>query len=265
MERSIRECKKLAKMSLRGNYLIPIVGTITSSGLSLLGSSLTSALFPGEGTVSMILGEVFYFILSLLVCVFSAGLYRIYLCIARGETYSMGDLLYFFRNRPDCVIVASFVLSVISLITSLPCMIFGYASEVGDTAEEQMVWMVTYFALLLLGSLLNFLVTIPFALTYFLLADEENLGGMDALKKSAQMMKGRIWKFILLNLSFVPWLILSIFTLYLALLWVIPYMEMSITEFYLGIRQSLYGEEPRTDYRNAYPDMYDTGDTRRLP
>lgn len=83
---------------------------------------------------------------------FSAGLYRIYLNISRREAYSFGDLLYFFSHQPDHVIVASFVLALINLVTSLPLAWFSFTSNMGNTTEEQMNWAVTYMLLTLLGS-----------------------------------------------------------------------------------------------------------------
>lgn len=55
-------------------------------------------------------------------------------------------------------------------------------------------------------------------------------------------MKGNIWRYVKLNLSFIPLLLLSVFTFYIALFWIMPYMEMSMVAFY----RDLDGE---LDYR----------------
>ena len=52
-------------------------------------------------------------------------------------------------------------------------------------------------------------------------------------------MKGNILRYIWLNISFIPLLFLSVFTFYIALFWIMPYMEMSMTTFYRDLRGEL--------------------------
>ena len=53
------------------------------------------------------------------------------------------------------------------------------------------------------------------------------------------MMKGHIGRYLLLQISFIPWMIASMFTFYIALLWLLPYMEMSAVMFYRDLRGEL--------------------------
>ena len=108
--------------------------------------------------------------------------------------------------------------------------------------DSQIQWLSMTLGLLAVSTLLNFLISLPFAMTYFLMADDTELGGIQALKESARLMKGNIWKYVKLNLSFIPLLLLSVFTFYIALFWIMPYMEMSMVAFY----RDLDGE---LDYR----------------
>ena len=50
------------------------------------------------------------------------------------------------------------------------------------------------------------------------------------------MMKGHKWDYFCLMLSFIGWFILSIFTLGILLLWLVPYMTVTIASFYDSIR-----------------------------
>ena len=235
MKKNRSQCKRYAKEVLRGNFTIPIVGTLAVAGMSFIGSTLATALFPGDSLYAILAGEVFNFVLSLIICVFSAGLYRIYLNISRREAYSFGDLLYFFSHQPDHVIVASFVLALINLVTSLPLAWFSFTSDMGNTVEEQMNWAVTYMLLTLLGFVLNLLVAMPFTMSYYILSDNPDMKGMQALKASAKLMKGHYWEYLKMLLSFIPWVIFSMFTLYLALIWLVPYIETCMAVFYRNI------------------------------
>ena len=74
---------------------------------------------------------------------------------------------------------------------------------------------------------LSVIFTVPFALTFYFLADDPEMGGIEALKASTHAMKGHIWQYLMLELSFVPLLFLSLFTLYIGLLWLMPYMQFT--------------------------------------
>lgn len=243
MKTKIRVIKYNARRSLQGHYGIMILGMLAVFGLDMLGGSMASSLFGGTSTMSVVLGEAFALIVSLITGIFSAGYCYMQLNIARGREYSLGDLIFFFKNQPDRVIIAGFILAIIQVVAQIPYSYFVYTMDRGTTLEEQMTWMSTISLLMLLSMVLNMLISLPFAMTFYLMADDVNLGGIEALKASARLMKGNMGRYLLLQISFIPLLFLSMFTLYLALLWIIPYMEMSFAVFY----QDLTGE-----YKNGY-------------
>ena len=140
------------------------------------------------------------------------------------------------------MIVAGFVLALIQLVTAIPYYYVSFTTDPGLTVDSQIQWLSMTLGLLAVSTLLNFLISLPFAMTYFLMADDTELGGIQALKESARLMKGNIWRYVKLNLSFIPLLLLSVFTFYIALFWIMPYMEMSMVAFY----RDLDGE---LDYR----------------
>lgn len=236
MNKTRRQWKAYAREMLNGNYTVPVVGMLVIAGLNFIGSQLTVTLFRGSSLITVIIGQVFMFILSLIICVFAAGLSYMYLNIARDRAYSLGNLLFLFKNHPDRVIVAGFVLALIELAVNIPYYYVSYTTEIGETLEEQAAWMGVMMMYLLLGMVLNLLLTLPFVMTYYLLADDLELGGIDALKTSMRMMKGNMGKYLLLQLSFVPLLLLSVLTLYIGLLWLIPYMQMTSVMFYRDLR-----------------------------
>ena len=243
MKTKIRVIKYNARRSLQGHYGIMILGMLAVFGLDMLGGSMASSLFGGTSTMSVVLGEAFALIVSLITGIFSAGYCYMQLNIARGREYSLGDLIFFFKNQPDRVIIAGFILAIIQVVAQIPYSYFVYTMDRGTTLEEQMTWMSTISLLMLLSMVLNMLISLPFAMTFYLMADDVNLGGIEALKASARLMKGNMGRYLLLQISFIPLLFLSMFTLYLAMLWIIPYMEMSFAVFY----QDLTGE-----YKNGY-------------
>ena len=241
-KRSTKEIKLQAKKSLQGHVGTVILGLLAVYGLNTLGTILSTNLFSGTSALDLVLSEIFMLVVSLIVGIISAGLGYMLLNISREKEFSLGDLGYFFKNKPDRVIVAGFVLAMIQLITAIPYYYVSFTTDPGLTVDSQIQWLSMTLGLLAVSTLLNFLISLPFAMTYFLMADDTELGGIQALKESARLMKGNIWRYVKLNLSFIPLLLLSVFTFYIALFWIMPYMEMSMVAFY----RDLDGE---LDYR----------------
>ena len=71
---------------------------------------------------------------------------------------------------------------------------------------------------------------------FFLLADQKANKGFEAIKMSWNLMNGNKKKLFLLQLSFIGWVILSVFTLFIGFLLLYPYMMTSFSKFY----QNLY-------------------------
>lgn len=236
MKRGIRRWKSYAREVLSGNYTKPVLGTIVTFVLNLVCGNLTAMLFPGYTTMALILSEAFAFILTMILWVVSVGYGYMLLKLSRGKSYSLKDMGYFLKNQPDRVLTAAFVLALINLVCTLPLNYFSLTAEVGSTLEEQTLWMSRYLLLTVLSLVLNMLLSLPFAMTEYLLADHPEMDGFEALKASVRMMKGHIFQYLRLLISFVPWMLLSMFTLYIAMLWVLPYMETSCVMFYRELR-----------------------------
>lgn len=247
-----RELKRYAKQAMSGKYGTLILAFVVVQALALSSSMLSSALFPGEETLDLVLGYAFTFILTLLINVISAGLNYMYLNIARGKAYSLNDLIYFYKHHPDRVIIATFFLAVLNLLTMLPYTIYGNMNTPAEGAslETQITWMYTSIFLMLVGMIVYQILSIPLEMTYYILADKPELKGTDALKESIEMMQGNFGRYLMLKISFIPLIFLSVFTFYIALLWVLPYMIMTETMFYRDLTGELTAQKQEEE-RNA--------------
>lgn len=74
------------------------------------------------------------------------------------------------------------------------------------------------------------------ALVPFIIYDHPELGCLDTLRRSWFMMKGHKWELFLLMLSFIGWDLLSVFTLCILQLWITPYKQTALAEFYLQVK-----------------------------
>ena len=111
---------------------------------------------------------------------------------------------------------------------------------------------------MLLSVVLNVLITALFALSFYLLADNPQMGGVESLKESRRLMKGHVWDYLMLQLSFAPMLIVSLPLMGIPLLWVLPYMEASETAFYRDILGEFDEPEKKEEsfYKNTASDDY---------
>lgn len=94
-------------------------------------------------------------------------------------------------------------------------------------------------------------VTYRYYAAYFLLMDYPQLTAHQALKLSVAITKGHRWKLFVLDLSLLPWLLLSYLTLGILLIWKLPYIQATRARAYRTIMDD-YGQR-REDF-NAFWD-----------
>ncbi len=89
------------------------------------------------------------------------------------------------------------------------------------------------------------------ALTYsqaiFILADEPEIKGMYALRKSEAMMKGNKIKYFLMGLIFMLLSIAYVFTLGIGFLFLAPVIQVSMAKFYDEARRKYIGESTENE------------------
>lgn len=78
-----------------------------------------------------------------------------------------------------------------------------------------------------------------YAMTPYIMAEKPQMGINDAITKSREMMKGHKWQLFLLDVSFTGWMLLSILTLGIALVFVWPYYSAARAAFYKEIKKSV--------------------------
>lgn len=241
--------KSYAKSNLKGNWGIAIAAMLAVVAVNFIGNIFAVQLFPGDSVFALVLSEIFVFIVSLIGMIFSTGYSYMQLNICRGRDYSLSDLLYMFHNQPDRVLVAGLVVALIDTVVQIPFYYVTYMVNPGNTVESMIHWYQLLLGAWILAMVLSVIFTVPFALAFYFLADDPEMGGIEALKASTHVMKGHIWQYLMLELSFVPLLFLSLFTLYIGLLWLMPYMQFTETAFYMYVTGEL--DQQRTDRQHT--------------
>lgn len=208
------ELKESAKASLKGKYkdfiiMLLVYGLITAV-VSCIGSYLDKALglvITNETVYFSVkyvqtTGYVFSIILPIVVSgIFGFGVIEYVLNISRGKEVNWKDIF----NRKD-MFVPYIVLTVL----------------------EALIVAAGTILLVIPG----IIAALALALVYYIKLDNPDLGYVDCLKKSNELMNGHKWEFFVLNLSFIGWIILVPFTLGILAFWLVPYMAVTECNFY---------------------------------
>jgi len=76
-----------------------------------------------------------------------------------------------------------------------------------------------------------------YSMAFYIMYDNPGMKPLEALKKSQIMMKGYKFKLCMLELSFIGWMILAAIPFGLGFLWLNPYIQLSIANFYENLKR----------------------------
>ena len=110
--------------------------------------------------------------------------------------------------------------------------LFSGFKRFGDSLAAYLlisIFTILWFLLLIIPGIIACL---RYSQTYYILSEDKNIGPLDAITKSKEMMVGNKWKLFCLYCSFIGWFILCIVTLGFAGLYVGPYLSQSCANFY---------------------------------
>ena len=79
---------------------------------------------------------------------------------------------------------------------------------------------------------------ISYYMAYFVLADNPELSAKEALDESKRITSGHIGDLFVLYLSFISWVLLGAITCGLALIYVVPYMQTTMANYYLELKDN---------------------------
>lgn len=97
----------------------------------------------------------------------------------------------------------------------------------------------TYFFVGLFTTLWSLLLIIPgivkaysYRLALYIKAENKEMGALEAIKKSKEIMHGHKLEWFVLDLSFIGWALLICVTFGIAAIWVTPYMDVTYANAY---------------------------------
>ena len=221
-------------MALSGTVLAPLMQELMSVSDEKSLIELEEQLFEMTNTPRYIItSELISAFMGALFATLSTGYIRICLKISRTEKPAIKDLFYVYKNNPDRVILIYLMTFLVQFVIGLPGDQLSY--YVQKNPENTGLYLI-YMVVITLSVVITVLFALSVSQTFFIYVDDPSTPVMDVFKKSFEMMKGNKGRLFALAVSFLGWIGLCLLTCGTLLIWVVPYTEMAMTEFYRNIK-----------------------------
>ncbi len=241
------------KTSARGNLLGHYGASIAALIFMVLVSVILDIPFTNMVTQGYQFGAIFRIVVGviglvvvmLLTFIFFIGNLWIHLRLSRGQGARFMDIMYPFQIQPVrfCGYYLMYMaLAVACILPGFICIMASvdYSSELRTVDFTRIPLLVIGIAVLIVGVVILVRFMGAWFMASYLMLDDPDLRLMDSVRESMHLMRGNRKKWILLLLSFIGWLLFSILSFGIALIWIAPYALQSMSCFYLEL---LSGEE----------------------
>ncbi len=288
MKTSRAELKMRARRSLLGNYGTMILAAIILAGISWAVSTVSQIGVMGGGAAGQVMDSLrsgdfsaagvninfsmnipsyMYVILGLLglisswiIVLFAVGMNRMSLCVVREGRTEISQMFWAFKNRPARIILLQLLVYVLEFVSMVPVIVLSMAIVVStavsgaDPNYEQLLFLILFLTgYVILIMIVYILIALNYGLVYYYMADHRDEGVFASLGKVHEMMKGNRMRYLVLQLSFIGWNLLSMLTLGIGSLWIMPYIRCTFAGFYLDLLPQAETIPPQWDGRTQNP------------
>lgn len=240
-----KELKALSKEQLRGQWTIVVLITLFYGVIEFVFARLTNYY------ESSFLFSICSFFITLLIGLWGNNLY---LKLTRGKIVKFADM--FISGTTYLKGLGIYLLQVLMMIPAAIISILvgafltvGVVAGIGVTQDfiipSNLESFVTAFdfgyflKFFLIFLLIVLVISIPMMLlTYYLypslilICEDETRGVGECIGMSFRLMHGNLWKYIVLQLSYLGWALLGVLTLGIGYLWLVPYITTVNMNFF---------------------------------
>lgn len=232
------ELKARAKGQLLGKYgtVIPAVLAVEIIMLSISGV-ISFPLNPQTipGAIGSFIVEC---LMQLLGGIFIAGQTYLYLNISCGGNIRVSDVFYGFTHHPDRAILIQLLQLLLMLAAYVPLFVVLGLWMVIDSIYMLIPVAVTFC----FGLIVSVIISLMYSQSYFVMLDFPDFTALQCLRYSRGIMKGSKARRFYLDMSFIPLYLLGLLTCCIGLLFVIPYVNTTYSNFYLELMSKRNGQ-----------------------
>ena len=232
------ELKARAKGQLLGKYgtVIPtvlVVEIIMVSVSGILSFPLNPQTIPGA-----VLSFIIECLVQLLAGIFLAGQTYLYLNISCGGNIRVSDVFYGFTHHPDRAILIQLFQLLLMLASFVPLF-----AVLGLWMVIDSIYMLIPVAVAFcFGLIVSVIISLMYSQSYFVMLDFPDFTALQCLRFSRRIMKGSKARRFYLDMSFIPLYLLGLLTCCIGLLFVIPYVNTTYSNFYLELMSKRNGQ-----------------------
>ncbi|MFO7968503.1 MAG: DUF975 family protein [Candidatus Izemoplasmatales bacterium] len=113
----------------------------------------------------------------------------------------------------------------------------GFKGSVGNYIVTYILRGIFVFLWSLLFIIPGIIKWFSYSMTFFILVDNPDLQPTEAIDRSREMMSGNKGKLFMLYLSFIGWFLLVILTFGIGYIFLEPYIQMTVANFYEDLKQ----------------------------
>lgn len=202
---SNKEIRTIARQELKGFWTMPVLATLVYIVIAVV---LQTPSYFAKIPSLVIPMSTFTWVIAILVT----------FPLAYGFTLAF---LHFLREDKEDTVEAMF------------CGFKTYGRAIGVYLLET-VLIFLWFLLLIIPGIIK---SLAYSLTFFISKDHPELSAYECIQRSNDMMKGHKMQLFLLYLGFFGLAILSVFTLFIGMLWLTPFFQVCLAEFYENLKE----------------------------
>ena len=166
-------------------------------------------------------------------------IYALIIGIVQGsaETYPFINLILLLISGPLSLGITKFTINISRNQEARIEQLFEGFSNFGTSTGAYLLTVLFTLLWTLLLIIPGIIAALSYSMTFYIIADDDSIGAMDAIDKSKKMMYGHKWKYFRLLLRIVGLSLLCILTLGIGFLWLLPYAQVSTAKFYEDIKE----------------------------
>lgn len=186
--------------------------SVYSAGIDYADSAAIQTFLTGTALYVFLIALIAAVLFFILGCIVTIGYAKYNMELVEGKEVSMGRL-------------------------------FDYFPQWKTMVKAGLLQAVFVFLWMLLFIIPGIVAAYRYAMTSYILAENPEMGAMEAIDRSKEMMNGNKYRLFCLNFSFIGWSILCIFTLGIGNLFLLPYEQAATAAFYRDLTTPLAGKE----------------------
>ncbi len=228
---SSAELKRRAKGQLIGRFTPSVMAEVRVLLLMLLASMICTSLIDDTTLLGIVISYVVSFILEMIFSIFQIGLARFYLELSCDRLARPTVIFSGFRSQADRAIIAKFWIMLLEILCFAPTFVCGM---IYNRSGAPAVFMITCFVFAL-SLILALYVEIIYSQVYCIMADFPEKSAREVLSLSRHVMHGHRFRYLYIQISLIPYYLVSVLSFGFALLWIVPYRRMICANFYLNL------------------------------